>query len=97
MSDDEKKQLGKLLEDLLGSHGAYVLDANLKILGKVPGSELMSTIKALKTGMHAVVYDGQIDADLISTCEANNVSYVAGMSASAKGTRTKVLTAEEIL
>ena len=97
ITEDEKKQLGKLLEDLLGSHGAYVLDQNLKILGKVPGSELTGTVKALKTGMHAVVYDGQIDADLIRTCEENNISYVAGMSASAKGNRAKVLTAEELL
>ncbi len=74
-----------------------MLDQNLKILGKVPGSELTGTVKALKTGMHAVVYDGQIDADLIRTCEENNISYVAGMSASAKGNRAKVLTAEELL
>jgi DNA primase len=97
MSDDEKQQVGKLLEDLLGSHGAYVLDQNLKILGKVPGSELVGTIKALKTGMHAVVFDGQVDSELIRTCEENNIAYVAGMSASAKGARTKVLTAEELL
>ena len=97
ISDEEKGQLGKLLEDLLGSHGAYVLDANLKILGKVPGTELTGTIKALKTGMHAVVFDGQVDADLIRTCEENNINYVAAMSANAKGNRTKVLTAEELL
>jgi DNA primase len=97
ITDDEKQQLGKLLEDLLGSHGAYVLDSNLKILGKVPGTELVSTIKALKTGMHAVVFDGQIDQDLLSTCEQANVNYVAGMSAAAKGNRSKVFTAEDLL
>ena len=97
ISDNEKTQLGKLLEDLLGTHGAYVLDANMKILGKVPGSELIGTIKALKSGMHAVVYDGAIDADLVTTCEQNGINFVAGMSASAKGSRTKVLTAEELL
>jgi DNA primase len=97
MSDEEKQQIGKLLEDLLGSHGAYVLDEKLKILGKVPGSELVGTIRALKTGMHAVIFDGQVDNELIRTCEENNIAYVAGMSASAKGARTKVLTAEELL
>lgn len=97
LTTETKAQIGKLLEDLLGTHGAYVLDSNLKILGKVPGSELPGTIKALKTGMHAVVYDGAIDADLVSTCEQNGINFLAGMSASAKGNRTKVLTAEELL
>jgi DNA primase len=97
VSDDEKAQLGKLLEDLLGSHGAYVLDPQLKILGKVPGTELAGTIKALKTGMFAVVYDGQVDQDLLNTCEQNGIACVAAMSAAAKGNRTKVFTAEELL
>jgi len=97
LTTETKAQIGKLLEDLLGTHGAYVLDSNLKILGKVPGSELTGTIKALKTGMHAVVYDGAIDTELVSTCEQNGINFLAGMSASAKGNRTKVLTAEELL
>lgn len=97
LTNETKAQIGKLLEDLLGTHGAYVLDSNLKILGKVPGSELTGTIKALKTGMHAVVYDGAIDSELVSTCEQNGINFLAGMSASAKGNRTKVLTAEELL
>jgi uncharacterized membrane protein YeaQ/YmgE (transglycosylase-associated protein family) len=94
---DQKAQLGRLLEDLLGTHGAYVLDGNLKILGKVPGTELTSTIKALRGGMLAVVYDGQVDRTLVQTCETAGIPYIVGMSASAKGERAHVLTAEELL
>ena len=86
-----------LLEDLLGTHGAYVLDPKLKILGKVPGSELATTIQSLKSGMHAVVFDGPVDAKLISTCEAANIPFVVGMSSKAKSTKCKILTAEDIL
>jgi len=94
---EQKAQLGRLLEDLLGTHGAYVLDGNLKILGKVPGTELTSTIKALRGGMLAVVYDGQVDRTLVQTCETAGIPYIVGMSASAKGERAHVLTAEELL
>lgn len=97
LTDSAKIHMGKLLEDLLGTHGAYVLDANLKILGKVPGTELVSTIRALKSGMHAVVFDGQIAKELITTCEQANIPFIVGMSASAKGTVAQVLTAEELL
>ncbi len=97
MTPQIKEQLGKLLEDLLGTHGAFVLDQNLKILGKVPGTELVGTIRALKTGMFAIVFDGAANQELISTCEATNIAYVACMNSTAKGTKTKVLTAEELL
>lgn len=97
LSAGDKEQLGKLLEDLLGTHGAYVLDANMKILGKVPGTELVSTIRALKGGMHAIIYDGQIDKDLVATCEQAGIPFIVGMSANVKGGSAQVLTAEEIL
>ena len=97
LSDAQKAQLGKLLEDLLGTHGAYVLDAGLKILGKVPGTELASTIKALRTGMLAVVFDGLIDQALVQTCEAAGIPFIVGMSTSATSERAKILTAEEML
>lgn len=97
MTDEQKEALGKLLEDLLGTHGAYVLDSKLKILGKVPGSELVSTIDALKTGMHAVVFDGTIDADLVKTCEDSKIPFIVGMNANARSNVSTILTAEEIL
>lgn len=97
LSEQQRGQLGQLLEDLLGTHGAYVLDSNLKILGKVPGTELVGTIKALRTGMMAVVFDGPIDKTLVSTCEQAGIPFIVGMSANATSDRAKILTAEEML
>ena len=74
-----------------------MLDAGLKILGKVPGTELASTIKALRTGMLAVVFDGLIDQALVQTCEAAGIPFIVGMSTSATSERAKILTAEEML
>ena len=48
ISEDEKKKFKSLLEDLIGTKGAYILDEKLSVLGKVPISELSTTIKLLK-------------------------------------------------
>jgi hypothetical protein len=95
-SDVERKQFGSMLEDLVGTRGAYVLDEKLTILGKVPGSELIPTIRSLNSGIFAVVFDGSIDKDLVMSAEKANVSFLIGTDAKAQGGRTRVLTPEQL-
>ncbi len=75
----EKRAFGEMLEDLIGTRGAYVLDKDLNILGKVPVSELQSTIKSLRQGIHAVVFDGEIDSGLVTVAEGANIHFLVGM------------------
>ncbi|MAE12926.1 hypothetical protein CMO92_00030 [Candidatus Woesearchaeota archaeon] len=94
-SDKERTTFQKMLEDLIGTRGAYILDKNLEILGKVPVSELSSTIKSLANGIYSIVFDGVIDKDLILVAERGNVSFLVGMDAKIKtGGRITVLTTE---
>ncbi len=97
LTEEQKEQLSGLIEDLLGTHGAYVLDSGMNILGKVPGSELTSTIESLKDGMYAVVYDGAIDKDLISTCEKAGIKFAVGMSTDGSSRNLQIITSEELL
>ena len=83
-SADEKKKFGKLLEDLIGTRGAYILDDKLNILGKVPLSELTTTIKSLSSGIYAVVFDGEVDNDILSIADKSGVKFVVAMGAKAK-------------
>ena len=97
MTAKEKESFTKMLEDLIGTRGAYILDDKLNILGKVPTTELLSTIKALKQGMYAVIFDGAADRDLAETCERANVSYLVGMSTKVKSTgKLQILTVDEL-
>jgi len=84
ISPEEKKQFQKMLEDLIGTRGAYVPDQKLNILGKVPLSELNSTMKSLSTGIYAVVFDGVIDNDIVATAEKVDVKYLVAMSSKAR-------------
>ncbi|MBI4151876.1 DNA primase [Candidatus Woesearchaeota archaeon] len=83
-SPDEKKILKKTMEDLIGTRGACIFDQNLNILGKVPLSELSSTIKSLNGGIYGLALDGVIDLDLLKLTEKIGVQFVVGTSAKVK-------------
>jgi len=85
----------EMLEDMIGTRGAYILDEKLSILGKVPVSELQSTIKSLGAGMYAVVFDGVIDKDIISVAERANISFLIGMSSTATSNAVTIITAND--
>lgn len=96
LTDDENAKFNSMLEDLIGTRGAYVLDEGLNILGKVPVSELQGTIKSLRSGIFAVVLDGAIDKDLINTAERANVNFLVAMESKAKSTKIQIVTSEDL-
>ncbi len=98
ISNEEKKAFSDMLEDLIGTRGAYVLDAKLNILGKVPISELQTTIKSLKSGVHAVVFDGTIESDLVRASEKSNVKYIVAMDSKIRQSdaRVNILTSNDL-
>lgn len=97
LTPKEKESFSSMLEDLIGTRGAYILDDKLNILGKVPVTELQSTIKSLNTGIYAVVFDGIVDKDLVMVAERANVVYLVGMDTKVKGAaRVQILTADNV-
>jgi DNA primase len=90
ISPEEKKTFKEMLEDLIGTRGAYVLDSKLNILGKVPITELQTTIKSLKSGVHAVVFDGTIDRELVKVAERTTVRYIVAMDSKVKQNETRI-------
>lgn len=96
-SDEEKKKFSSMLEDLIGTRGAYILDEKLNILGKVPVTELQSTIKSLASGIYAVVFDGVVEKDLANTGERANVSFMIAMDSKVKGAgNMQILTSNDL-
>lgn len=90
LTTEEKKAFSEMLEDLIGTRGAYILDEKLNILGKVPITELGSTIKSLGNGVHAIVLDGVIDRNLLSVAEKTSIRYMIAMDAKSKPTNDKL-------
>lgn len=90
LKSEEKQKFKEMLEDLIGTRGAQVLDENLQILGKVPTTELQTTIRSLSNGIYAVVFDGTIDKNLVRVAEKANVRYLVSMDSVVKPNDTKV-------
>ena len=90
ITESEKKSFKEMLEDLIGTRGAYILDPKLNLLGKVPFSELATTIKSLSSGVYAIVFDGEIDRTLVQTAEKVNVNFLVGMDCKVKPSETKI-------
>ena len=90
LSEEEKKTFKSMLENLIGTRGAHVLDEKLNILGKVPISELQATIKSLGSGVYAVVFDGIIDRDFVKVAEKTNIQYLVAMDSRVKAGETNI-------
>jgi DNA primase len=96
-TSQEKDTFNTMLEDLIGTRGAYILDEKLSILGKVPLSELQGTLKSLKSGIYAVILDGVVDKDLLAAAERANVNFLVAMDTKVKSAgRLVVLTSDDL-
>jgi len=97
ITDVEKAKFSSMLEDLIGTRGAYILDEKLNILGKVPITELIITIKSLGKGIYAVVLDGVVDRNLLQTAEHSGINYLVAMDSKIRGSsRVRILTSNEL-
>jgi DNA primase len=88
----ELKQMKTMAEELLGTRGAFVLDKNLNVLGRVPVKELEDTLRNMTEGVFAVVMDGIADMNLVKVAEDKDIKYIIAHSSSARSRSTKILT-----
>ncbi|MBI1970946.1 DNA primase [Candidatus Woesearchaeota archaeon] len=98
LSTPERDKFKGMLDDLVGTRGAFILDNKLNILGKVPLSELVPTVNSLGTGVYAVIFDGSVDKDILQTAEKSRVRYLIGMDSSIRpgASSVQILTAEQL-
>ncbi len=98
LSADEKRIFKQTLENLFGTRGACIFDQKLNVLGKVPLSELATTIKSLNGGVYALALDGSVDIELLKTAERLGIIYVIGTSSRVKEpSKVQVLTEEKLV
>jgi len=84
LTTPEKTMCNKMLEELIGTKGAYLLDRQLNILGKVPLTELPTTMRSMNSGIHAIVFDGSITMPLVELAEKSRVKHMIGMDSQVK-------------
>ena len=98
LGKEEKLKFRVMLEKLIGTRGAYILDEKLNLLGKVPVTEMTTTINSLNSGIYAVVFDGVVDESLVQVAEKTDVKFLVAMDSKVKSNSVKVsiITSEEL-
>ncbi len=86
---EQKEKFKQLLDDLVGTRGAYVLDENMEVLGKVPSTEIQSTLRNIKN-VHTIIFDGVVTRDVAMLAEKNNVKCLIGMDSKVRPNETRV-------
>ncbi|MBS3147200.1 DNA primase [Candidatus Woesearchaeota archaeon] len=86
-----------MLEDLVGTRGAYIVDKESNILGKVPVNELVSTLKNLNDKAYAIIMDGIVDYDTVKAAERSNSKILVGSDTkfNPNNTRVEILTKKD--
>jgi len=92
-----KESFKKILDDLIGTRGACILDKECNILGKVPTSEIVVTIRTMKN-VFAVIFDGVINKDITSAADSARLDYVVATSSRLKPgeSKTVILTPKDL-
>ncbi|RLI97537.1 MAG: DNA primase [Candidatus Aenigmatarchaeota archaeon] len=76
--DDRRASVFKeLLDQLTGTHAAFLVDDNLKTMSKIPVSELQNVIHDF-SNIHALVFDGKIDQAMVDLAAHKNIKYLVG-------------------
>lgn len=96
ISVKQKEMFREMLDNLIGTRGACLLDQNLNVLGKVPTTELNATVKNLNS-VYAVVFDGIINRETSEIAQKSNVKYLVAMESKVKSEGSmEILTGENL-
>jgi len=90
LTDEDRERFKEMSEELLGSRGAYLLDEKLKVMGKVPLSELEGSLKDLVPKVFAIVMDSVIDKDIVNMAKRSNVKCLVGKEIKVDPTKTRL-------
>ncbi|MBS3112440.1 DNA primase [Candidatus Woesearchaeota archaeon] len=88
LTSEEKNRFKEMLNDLIGTRGAYLLDKEHNVLGKVPTSELEDTLKDLRN-VDAVIFDGPVTKDIGRIADRSRIKFLIGMDSSITSSDTR--------
>ncbi len=78
VSRDQKDKFSKMLSDLVGSRAACIFDSKEQLLGKVPVTELMNTLRTIDNP-NTIIFDGKVDQKLNGVAMDKGVKSLVGM------------------
>lgn len=92
-----KDSFKAMLDDLMGTRGACILDKDYNVLGKVPAAEVEVTVKAMGN-VFAIVFDGAVTKEVASAADSSRVSYIVATTSKIRPNEAKavILTGKDL-
>lgn len=78
LDDKTKSFLSSLLDDLIGTRAAYLVDKDLQIISKIPLTEI-TDIVADYSNVYAIVFDGKVTQSIVDLAKQRSIRYIVGM------------------
>ncbi len=78
LGKEQTEMFKKILSDLVGSRAACIFDSKNQLLGKVPVSELINTLRTIDNP-NTIIFDGKVDQKLNGVAMDKGVKYLIGM------------------
>lgn len=76
--DEDRGRIASLLNDLVGTRAAYLLDKNQQIVSKVPISEIVDALSDIKN-INTIIFDGKINQSIVDIAAQHKIECVVGM------------------
>ncbi|MBI4020428.1 MAG: DNA primase [Candidatus Aenigmarchaeota archaeon] len=95
MSPEQMEIFRSSLEELVGSRAACIFNEQGELLGRVPVTELVNTIRTVEKPF-AVVFDGRVDAELEAVARKSGVKFLVGMEKDALRSSIGILSREDL-
>ncbi|MCW1301857.1 MAG: DNA primase DnaG [Candidatus Parvarchaeota archaeon] len=93
--EETKKKFLPLINEIIGTRGAFLTDANLNIVGRIPYKEVDSAILNIE-GVYTVVLDGIVGDEIVRSAEEAGVTYVIGSRVSSSSDKVILLSYEDV-
>ncbi len=78
LDEKTKSFLSSLLDDLIGTHAAYLVDKDLQIISKAPLTEIPEIIIDY-SNTYAIVIDGKVTQTMVDLAHQRNIRYLVAM------------------
>lgn len=87
--------LRPLMTDLVGTRAVCIVDEDGEVLERAPRDQLSKVMEGRK-GVHAILIDGPLKRSVVNLADSKEVSYLVGMSGSARGESAVCLTMDQL-
>jgi DNA primase len=95
LKKEEKERFAKILSDLVGSRAACIYDSKEQLLGKVPVTELLNTLRTIDNP-YAIVFDGKADQKLARTAADKGTKYLVAMEKEETSARVAIFEKKDL-